>query len=63
MSDTRKSPYRNEVVMRKVYRFGQLSKGERELLETILMEEVEVQAWYAVTYSVIMSEEVFICVQ
>jgi hypothetical protein len=49
--------------MRKVYRFGQLSKVEREYLETVLMEEIEVQAWYAVTYSVILSEEVFMCVQ
>jgi hypothetical protein len=49
--------------MKKVYRFEQLSKDEREFLEMILMEEIEVQAWYAVTYSCIMSEEVFICIQ
>ncbi len=49
--------------MKRLYRFGQLSKGERELLEMILMEEIDVQAWYALTYSCILSEEVFICVQ
>lgn len=48
---------------KKQYRFGQLSKGEREFLEMILMEEIDVQAWYAVMYSVIMSEEVFMCAQ
>ena len=49
--------------MRKVYRFGQLSKGERELFEMVLMEEIDIQAWYAVTYSVIMSDELFMCIQ
>jgi hypothetical protein len=49
--------------MRKIYRFGQLTKGEREFLEAVLMEEIEVQAWYAVTYSVMMSDEVFMCIQ
>ncbi len=49
--------------MKKQYRFSQLSKSEREFLEMILMEEIEVQAWYAITYSCIMSEEVFMCIQ
>lgn len=49
--------------MRKVYRFEQLSKGEREMLETVLLEEIEIQAWYAVTFSAVMGEEVFMCVQ
>lgn len=47
----------------KKYRFSELSKGEREFLEMILMEEIDVQAWYALTYSCIMSEEVFMCIQ
>jgi hypothetical protein len=58
--------YYQELVgdaMKKSYRFGQLSKGEREFLEMILMEEIDVQAWYALTYSCILSEEVFMCVQ
>lgn len=49
--------------MKKSYKFGQLSKGEREYLEMILMEEIDVQAWYALTYSCILSEEVFMCIQ
>ena len=49
--------------MKKTYRFSQLSKGEREFLEMILMEEIEVQAWYAITYSSILSEEVFMSIQ
>ncbi|MEK7249658.1 MAG: hypothetical protein AAB209_04465 [Bacteroidota bacterium] len=49
--------------MKRLYRFEQLSKGEREFLEMILMEEIDVQAWYAITYSCILSEEVFMSIQ
>ena len=49
--------------MRMHYRFAELSKGERELHEMILMEEVDIQAWYAITYSSIFAEEVFLTVQ
>lgn len=49
--------------MKKPYRFTQLSKGEREFLEMILMEEIDVQAWYAITYSSILDDEIFMCVQ
>ncbi|HCV44255.1 MAG TPA: hypothetical protein DGH68_12275 [Bacteroidetes bacterium] len=49
--------------MKKQYRFGELSKGEREYHEMILMEEIEVQSWYAITYSSIFSEEVFLTIQ
>lgn len=49
--------------MKKLYRFNELSKGEREFLEMILMEEIDVQAWYAITYSCILSDEVFMCIQ
>lgn len=45
------------------YRFTPLSKDERELLETILLEEMEVQSWYAITFSSIFGEEVFITIQ
>ena len=50
-------------VMKKQYRFAELSKGEREFHEMILMEEIDVQAWYAITYSSIFGEEVFLSVQ
>lgn len=49
--------------MKKSYRFRELSPKAREFHEMILMEEIDVQAWYAVMYSVIVSEEVFMCAQ
>lgn len=49
--------------MRMQYRFSPLSKEERELLETILLEEMDVQSWYAITFSSIFGEEVFITLQ
>lgn len=49
--------------MKMEYRFTPLSKDERELLETILLEEMEVQSWYAITFSSIFGEEVFITIQ
>jgi hypothetical protein len=49
--------------MKMQYRFAELSKGERELHEMILMEEIDVQAWYAITFSSIFGEEVFLTVQ
>ena len=50
---------------RRRYYFGQISLEEREFLEMVLMGEIEIQiqTWYAVTYSVILSEEVYVCVQ
>ena len=49
--------------MKMQYRFVELSKGEREFHEMILMEEIDVQSWYAIAYSSIFSEEVFLTVQ
>ncbi len=49
--------------MKKTYRFAQLSKNEREFLEMVLLEEIDIQAWYAITYSCILAEEIFISVQ
>jgi len=49
--------------MKEKYRFRQLSNGEREFLEMILMEEIDVQTWYALAYSCILREEVFMCIQ
>jgi len=49
--------------VKKQYRFIELSKGEREYHEMILMEEIEVQAWYAITYSSIFAEEIFLTIQ
>lgn len=49
--------------MRMHYRFTPLSKDERELLETILLEEMDVQSWYVVTYCSTIGEEIFITTQ
>ncbi|MGA9116902.1 MAG: hypothetical protein WB626_09015 [Bacteroidota bacterium] len=49
--------------MKKLYRFTPLSKDERELLEMILLEEMDIQSWYAVTFSSIFGEEVFLSIQ
>lgn len=49
--------------MKMHYRFAELSKDEREFYEMILMEEVDVQAWYAITFSNIFGEEIFLTVQ
>jgi len=45
------------------YRFAQLSKGEKEYLEMILLEEIEIQSWYAITYSRILGGELILSVQ
>lgn len=49
--------------MKVVYRFRQLSRGTHEFHEAVLMEEIEVQVWYAVHFSVMMNDEVFMCIQ
>ena len=49
--------------MKKKYRFTELSKDEREYLEMILLEEVDVQAWYSVTFSSTFGEEVILAIQ
>jgi hypothetical protein len=45
------------------YRFTPLSKDERELLETILLEEMDVQGWYVVAFSSTFGEELFVTIQ
>lgn len=45
------------------YYFAHLSSAERELLEMILLEEMEIQAWFTVTYSNILGEEIFLTLQ
>jgi hypothetical protein len=49
--------------MKKQYRFGELSKEEKEYHEMILLEEVDVQAWFAIAFSSIFDEELFVTVQ
>ncbi|MEW6512191.1 MAG: hypothetical protein AB1428_14665 [Bacteroidota bacterium] len=45
------------------YRFARLSKDQREFLEMVLLEEMDLQRWYAVTYSTILGREVFLYLQ
>ncbi len=49
--------------MRKQYKFAELSKEEKEYHEMILLEEVDVQAWFAIAFSSIFDEELFVTVQ
>lgn len=49
--------------MRIRYYFGRLSSEERAALEAILLEEMEIQSWFAVSVSVILGGEVFFTVQ
>lgn len=45
------------------YRFGPFSQKERELWGEIMMDEMEVQAWFAVTHSTVLGEEIFMTTQ
>ena len=49
--------------MKIYYHFAELSKGEREYLEMVLLEEIDIQSWYSITYSSIFGEELFLTVQ
>jgi len=39
------------------YRFARLSKDERELLEMVLLEEMDLQRWFTVACSSILNCE------
>lgn len=45
------------------YGFPRLTKKERELYEEVLIDEIEIQAWYAVAYCDLLEGEVFLCIQ
>ena len=45
------------------YYFANLSSAERELLEMILLEEMDIQAWFSVAYSTLLHEEIFVTLQ
>ena len=49
--------------MKRKYRFSELSKDEREYIEMILLEEIDVQSWYSITYSSLFGEEIIIAIQ
>ncbi len=49
--------------MKANYRFGRLSRSEREFLEMVLLEEMDRQVWYAVSFSPTFGKEVFLTLQ
>ena len=46
--------------MKTSYGFDNLSQEERQAIEELLLDEMEKQQWDAITYSVILSEEVIL---
>ncbi len=44
-------------------KYTNLTKFERELFEIVLSEEIDLQSWFAMTYSNILGEEIFMCIQ
>ena len=49
--------------MKMHYYFDRLSKDEKELLEAILMEEIDIQVWYALAWIDLFGGEVFVHLQ
>jgi len=45
------------------YRLRPLSQDEQEYITMILFEEIELQAWFALTFVPMMNEEVFLTLQ
>jgi FixJ family two-component response regulator len=54
---------RKEEIMKTNRRFGKLSRSEREFLEMVLLEEMDRQMWYAVSFSTILGGELFLALQ
>jgi hypothetical protein len=46
--------------MQRRYSFPQLSRADRELHEAVLLDEVHLQAWYAVSWSGMLGREVLL---
>ncbi len=49
--------------MKTNYRFTNLSQQEKKLLEHIMLEEMELQVWYAITYLHELETEVLLFLQ
>ncbi len=45
------------------YQFAELSKQDKEFHEMVLLEEVDMQSWYAVAYSTTLGKELFLSLQ
>jgi len=48
--------------MKITYAFSALSPEEREFLEQVLLDEMNRQEWFAVAYSDLLHEELFLVV-
>lgn len=47
-------------VMRMKYRFPPLSENEKDVLRMVLLDELELQIWYAIVYSdTLCGEQIF----
>jgi hypothetical protein len=49
--------------MKMHYYFHDLSRAERERLEYVLLEEIDIQMWYAVTVCRTLGGETFLTLQ
>jgi hypothetical protein len=49
--------------MKRHYFFRHMSKSERRLLQTVLMEELQIQSWYAIAWSTMLGGETIVNVQ
>ena len=49
--------------MRRRYSFPTLSRADRELHDAVLLDEVHLQAWYAVSWSTLLGCELFLVLQ
>jgi hypothetical protein len=49
--------------MRIRYKFQRLSREEKDFLEAVLLEEIDVQRWFAVASSRLLGGEIFVILQ
>ena len=49
--------------MKTSFGFSNLSREEREAIEQLLLDEMEIQQWDSITYSVILCEELILSLQ
>jgi len=49
--------------MRIRYTFPRLSKEEKDFLEAVLLEEIDVQRWFAVASCRLLAGEIFVVLQ
>ncbi len=45
------------------YEFKKLSVREKKMLETVFLDEVEIQRWFAINYSTSLAVEVVVALQ